>query len=388
MKSKPWPVIRKVKHKNGTTAWLVDCRINGKGQRLFYGTKVEAETEAEHKRIERGNSGSNGVAFPEKLRIEALECSALLEPFGVSLRESVDYFIKHARPSGGMKTLKEVRDEFLKAKEVANRRPEYLRVQRHILNKFCEVFGERNANDVHANDIAAWIGEHEWSQRTKRNYHSDLSNLFGFAIRKGYSAANPLARLDKPSVDECQPPEIFTPTEAAELLSASERLGGKTTPFFAIGLFAGLRTAVLLKLDWRNIDLEARTIEVTSNVSKTRNHRYVSISENLAAWLLPHRADNGPVRPAAWRWHRDAARREAKLEKWPDNGMRHSFGSYHFARHSNAALTAAEMGHRGNTQTLFAHYRALVKPKDTAQYWQIKPSKEAKRVVAFTQAAA
>jgi len=35
---------------------------------------------------------------------------------------------------------------------------------------------------------------------------------------------------------------------------------------------------------------------------------------------------------------------EAKLDKWPDNGLRHSFGSYHFARHNNASLTAAEMG--------------------------------------------
>ena len=68
--------------------------------------------------------------------------------------------------------------------------------------------------------------------------------------------------------------------------------------------------------------------------------------------------------------------------------MRHSFGSYHFAGHHNAALTAAEMGHRGNTQTLFAHYRALVKPKDAARYWEIKPSLESKRVIALKQAAA
>jgi hypothetical protein len=82
------------------------------------------------------------------------------------------------------------------------------------------------------------------------------------------------------------------------------------------------------------------------------------------------------------------ARKEAKIEKWPDNGIRHSFGSYHFAQHSNATLTAAEMGHRGNTQTLFAHYRALVKPKDAAQYWGIKPSVQTKKVVAFKQVAA
>ncbi len=145
------------------------------------------------------------------------------------------------------------------------------------------------------------------------------------------------------------------------------------TALLAIGLFAGLRTAELLKLDWRNIDLEARTVEVTAKVSKTRNARYVTISDNLAEWLRSYWKESGPVCPPAWRWHRDAARKAAKLTKWPDNGMRHSFGSYHFAAHNNAALTATEMGHRGETRTLFGHYRALVKPKTAAAFWAIRP---------------
>jgi integrase len=388
MRTKTWPVVRKVKHNNGTMAWLVDCRINGKGERLFYPTRIEAETRAELKKNERRNNGHAGVTMPEKLRIEAMECNAVLKTAGVSLREAVDYYMKHARPSGGLKVLNDVRDEFLRLKAEANRRPEYLRVQKHILGKFCETFGERNANEVHADEISAWFQSQEWSLRTRLNYYNDLSNFFGFGMRKNYSAHNPMKQLDKPSVDETSPPEIFAVPEASELLNASERLGGKMTAFFAIGLFAGLRTAELLKLDWRNVDLEAKTIEVTSNISKTRDHRYVTISGNLAAWLTLHRRDNGPVTPAAWRWHRDQARKEAKLEKWPDNGMRHSFGSYHFAQHQNAALTASEMGHRGNTQTLFAHYRALVRPKDAARYWEIKPEAKGRKVVAFKQAVA
>lgn len=130
--------------------------------------------------------------------------------------------------------------------------------------------------------------------------------------------------------------------EATALLAASEELGGKVAAFVAVGMFARLRTAELLQLDWRQIDLDAGTIEVASSISKTRDHRYVTISPNLAAWLRLHRRESGPLRPAAWRWHRDAAKRKAKLDKWPDNGMRHSFGSYHFARHNNAALTGGD----------------------------------------------
>lgn len=388
VKSNAWPRLKKAKHNNGTFAWLVDCRIRGTGERLFFKTKAEAETVAQQKRIARENEGMAGISVPEKLRIETLDCVKLLEPFGVSLRDAVGYFVKHSRPESGLKKLRAVRDEFLEAKADANRRAEYLRVQRCVLGKFCQTFGERNANEVRPDEIAEWLKGHGWSQRTRKNYHSDLSNFFGFAIRKGYCASNPMMRLEKPSVDEAPAPEIFTPSEAAALLEASERLGGNMTPFFAIGLFAGLRTTELLKLDWRNVDLKAKTIEVSSVVSKTREHRYVTISDNLAAWLRAHAHEKGPVKPAAWRWHRDAARNAAGLKKWPDNGMRHSFGSYHFARHSNAALTASEMGHRGNTQTLFAHYRALVKPKDAQRYWEITPAGKSRKIVAFAKAVA
>ena len=390
-----WPRIKEARHKNGTKAWMVDARIDGRGERLFFKTKVEAETRAEQFRVKRKNEGTAGITIPEKLRVDAIECARKLEPFSVSLSEAVDsfithtqkleafsvslheavnYFIMHARPPSGIRQVRAIVDDFLQAKERANRRPEYLRVQRYILGKFCESFGEHAANRIHADDISAWLYGGPWSMRTRANYYNDLSNFFGFAVRGGYCAENPLARLDKPTVDEAGPPAIFTPIEAADLLNASERLGGKMTPFFALGLFAGLRTAELLKLDWRQIDLDAKTVEVTSDVSKTRNHRYVKLSDNLVAWLALHHRQHGPVRSAAWRWHRDAACKEAKLTRWPDNGMRHSFGSYHFAHHNNAAHTASEMGHRSETRTLFEHYRALVKPKDATTFWLIRPS--------------
>ena len=36
---------------------------------------------------------------------------------------------------------------------------------------------------------------------------------------------------------------------------------------------------------------------------------------------------------------------ETKLARWPNNGLRHSFASYHLAKHQNAPQLALEMGH-------------------------------------------
>jgi hypothetical protein len=45
------------------------------------------------------------------------------------------------------------------------------------------------------------------------------------------------------------------------------------------------------------------------------------------------------------------------------DGLRHSYRTYHLALHEDANKTANQMGHRGNTDLVFSHYRMLV-PKE------------------------
>lgn len=380
MKKQSWPTIRE--RKGGKAkVWIVDTRIRRdggrtveSGARIAFKTKGEAETFAQQARVKRDNDGKAGLAIPEKLRLEALECAALLEPLDVSLREAVDYFIKHARPAGGVKKLTTIKDEFLRAKEEANRRTEYLRVQRAVLGKFCATFGERAASSVRPDEISEWMQTQKWSRRTRRNYHQDLSNFFGFALAKKYCAENPLHALDKP-IAENPKPEIFTTEQAKALLTAAQAKGGRMVPFVALGLFAGLRTEEIRRLDWRSIDFAATHIEIASDVSKTREIRYVTIPKNLAAWLKPYRKESGHVCPKAFRWHRSVLREAAEIDRWPDNALRHSFGSYHYAQHDNVELTKAQMGHgEGTSQTFFTHYRALVKKGHAKAYWALMPA--------------
>ena len=64
--------------------------------------------------------------------------------------------------------------------------------------------------------------------------------------------------------------------------------------------------------------------------------------------------------------------------------MRHSFVSYRLAATGNAAQTALESGH--DQAVLFHHYRELVKPKDAARYFEIRPA-QAGNVIAISAAA-
>jgi integrase len=173
-------------------------------------------------------------------------------------------------------------------------------------------------------------------------------------------------------------PGILVVTEAARLLEAATP---DVLPYIAIGLFAGLRRAELERLDWSEIDFESGLIEVKAEKSKTAQRRHVQIQPNLREWLLPLRKLKGNVTPAlGFRESFDQARENADITEWPDNALRHSFASYHLAHFKNAASTALELGHHDSRVT-FAHYRELVRPKEAARYWSIKPAERTRKIV-------
>ena len=188
---------------------------------------------------------------------------------------------------------------------------------------------------------------------------------------------------------EDKPPGILTPGEAEKLLAAALYCMPEMATPIAIGLFAGLRRSEICALDWSEIDLEARTIEIKASKAKTRQRRIVTIQENLLEWLLKPTKKKGDVAPDVDLFGErlkhlvngraatdDDPGRPAVVNEWPHNGLRHSFGSYFFGKTKNENLTAAEMGN--SPGVVFKHYRAVVKQPDVESYWQITPYTVAK----------
>jgi integrase len=99
----------------------------------------------------------------------------------------------------------------------------------------------------------------------------------------------------------------------------------------------------------------------------------------------PYARLSGNVTPQNYRELLDAAREGAAITDWPQNGLRHSFASYHLAKFNDAAALALELGHT-NSNLVFQHYRQLVKPKQAERYWKIAPAIAGKKVVQFATA--
>jgi integrase len=237
------------------------------------------------------------------------------------------------------------------------------------LARFVEAFGNRLLADIGVQDIEAWLRSLLVGALTRNTYRLRLSSLFQFALAQGWCGKNPVASVAKAKV-KCAEIGILKPEELARLLENADE---QTLPYWALGAFAGLRSAELERLEWEDVHFDSALIEVKASKAKTASRRFIQIQDALQAWLAPYVDRRGNVCPIGLRKKLASDRMRAGLKAWPSNALRHSFASYHLARFQDAAKLALEMGHR-DQRLVFAHYRELVRPAEAAKYWGIVPT--------------
>ena len=161
---------------------------------------------------------------------------------------------------------------------------------------------------------------------------------------------------------------ILLPEEVVVLLTESK--DDELLAYHAIGVFAGLRSSEIRRLQWgRNVDLVTGFIKLDASITKTGQRRLVPILPNLRAYLEPiAKPFSTMVVTSLLDDRAQAARKRAGIE-WTENIMRHSFVSYRLADTQNAAQVAEEAGH--SVTILRKHYRELVTPEDAKRYFAI-----------------
>ena len=156
-------------------------------------------------------------------------------------------------------------------------------------------------------------------------------------------------------------------------------------PIVTVGCFGGVRPEESARMTWEMVDFKRKHFDLPAEITKAGERRIVDMPDNLVEWLLACRKEFGLLLPINFRRKRWALCQEMNWVEWPDDILRHSYGSYHLAKHRNAALTAEQMGHK-NSRMLYTHYREIVKEAcDIEEYWKLTPGLAAK-VVPFEAA--
>jgi len=348
----------------------VHCKIGGKWARKFFKTEREAKTFVDLRRIELRNEGENGLMLPGEIRVAAIRANEQLAPFGKTIDDAVVYYLDHLRTERGTIPVRQAIDELLASRKAAGLSVIYLRDLKYRLGRFVKSFQDRNVASVRTREVAEFLQSLGVGPVTRNTFRRDVRTLFSFCVEHGYCTENPAASKATLAKERRQEVEVLTIEQARKLLEMSSR---ETLPYWAIGLFAGLRPSEIRKLQWTDCDFEHSLIAVRS--SKTGRKRYVTMQDNLIKWLEPHRRDSGPVVDAVnfWRQYREDRRaagwRAAGLSDWPANVVRHSFGSYWLAQFNDINALALQMGN--SPAVIEEHYRQAVKPREAHRYWAI-----------------
>ena len=373
--------------------YYISFREAGRTKRQFFETKDEAKSKANFKNAELKLNGVNHAEFPEWLRLMSQEAVEQLQPHKKTIRDAVAHYIKHLKASEKSCGAAQLVEEMLKAKKADGVGEHQLRTLRCRLGfkdknnptfspaSFAGRFDGKLVSEITSSDIDDWLRSLGVSPLTRNHYRAAVLSAFNFAIRSGYASTNPVAASPKAKVVNDAPGILSVEQASALLVNAAPEL----VPYLAIGLFAGLRRAELERLDWGEVDFESSLIEVKARKSKSGQRRLVKIEPNLRQWLQPHRQLKGNVTPLEnFRQLFEGARMAAGITDWPENALRHSFASYHLAHFKKAAETALELGHH-DARVTFAHYRELVRPKEAARYWNLKPAGRSRKIVAMNQ---
>lgn len=360
----------------------------GKRIRRLFKTKAAATGFADDMAVKAENLGNEQAArLTEAVLRDAAEAWKLIEPLGMSLLDVVKDYASRATYRAQNVTAKAMVDDFIESHRLRGSSGAHVKVLKSRLGKFAMEFGDKNVCDVQRDDVVTWINRQRVAPATVNNTLRELRSCFQWAKEQGFVRENPIATTKDLRRKVVRPePGILSVGDFARLLAAAHP---DVLPYFVIAGFAGIRPDELLRLEWAHVRHDEGLIEIKGEHAKTSERRLVKIEPALAAFLAPYAGRKGKVCTPAWRrLYRDARRavgfgkpgteteeektQGIKLKAWPDDGLRHSFASYHLAQFNDAAATALQMGHRG-TATLFAHYRALVKPTEAARWWALGP---------------
>lgn len=311
---------------------------------------------------------------------------------GKPIQQVVDYAVGRLCPEGGVKTLKELTVELIEMKRGwlarGDLRDASFRDFDDRAGRIGDELGSFPLPALTKQILFDWLSGLKLAARTKKNYRMVLAEILRYAEQKRYIASNPLEEFTRQDIKEIEgaagehrQPAILSLKQAADLLDAAfARPDLDLGAAVVLGLFGGIRTEELKRLTWDAVrsDEEHPFVVIGPEIAKKRRIRNVPLPACAIAWLRLWTRVEKVTRNAHTNDYQKRFKKlcgEAKIS-WDSNAMRHSFGSYHYARYGNSIETARILGHKSDDTVLFSHYRALTSKVEGEAYFNIFPKPE------------
>ena len=191
------------------------------------------------------------------------------------------------------KTVPQAVDEMIALREKDGTSDAYLKVLRAHLGHF-KAACQNNLTSLTSTMLRDYFQSLPVSARTKNNARATIGAFLKFCKQSGWLPRDHEGITDVPKLKDrgSEVIEIYSPKEFSEILAVARP---EMIPFLTIGAFSGLRTAEIERLDWSEIHLKERFIEIKAAKAKTASRRLAQVPENLAKWLEPYQKERGLV---------------------------------------------------------------------------------------------
>jgi integrase len=265
----------------------------------------------------------------------------------------------------GVTTLQQVIQDLIIAKQNSNKRDYYVKSLKSYLRRFAETRESQSIAQIRVSDIEIWLQQFK-DPSSRQTWLNRISTLFSFAVKRKYIEKNPCEQVERITVVR-KPPVILNVYQSRQLL---DWCSTAMRPYYVLATFAGIRPFEAERLDWSDVNLEAKTVRINGKVAKIQSHRRIVPLEPIAIKLLSrHPVKTGPISPLTGtvkRW-KVGARAILGYKEWPCDILRHSTASYWMATRKDADGIAADLGN--SRKILMAHYHEPVTPDAAAVFW-------------------
>ena len=372
-------------------------KVDGKWQRKQFTDQAKAEAYARSVNINLRNEGQQRMLIHTSMsEAQVNQAEKAYRTLGetYSMDEVVDFFLKHNRPPEFTISILDGMKFYVDEKEREGVRNTTLKKTKMILKAFANATDNQLVHRVTEADITSYLsllrakdGISPAKKKTFNNHRNELSSFFKWAgktdlpTNRPWTFNNPtdnIPAFSNKRVAE-QRPDIATtsPETTRELLSyVMTYKGGKLAKWFALAYFTGIRPSTdegeLVKLSRREdelINMTTGRIMLPANMTKTKDSRQVTISENLRLWLEAY--EGMPIAPANLKNDYAHVRKKFNLQS---DETRHSFISYHVALNRSIGGTALEAG---NTEKIIRkYYLNHHSQEEGAEFFSIVPDTE------------
>ncbi|MER7150313.1 site-specific integrase [Streptomyces lydicus] len=198
------------------------------------------------------------------------------------------------------------------------KRTTYVKYEMHTRLYLVPLLGNRRLESLTTANVRRMLSEvtAQASAATAKEAHRVLRTALTAACREELISRNVVQLVPAPQVE----PRELRPWSLDESLAFLEAARSDPLyPAFVLAVALGLRRGEILGLQWRDVDLDRRTLTVRTTLNRGGKELYLDSTKNRRARVVP--VPPMCVAPLRWQRMRQAGQRAAVGSEWHDSGL-------------------------------------------------------------------